>query len=90
MFDILRFMYPNASAEYLVGMSNLFVIFGCVFMFLGVLGLILESIGQKRLFYEAFQLILAGLFLMETFGMHSNISFTNFFDVLPIMIIPIL
>ena len=73
MIDILRFMYPNASAEYLIEMSNLFVIYGSVFIFLGVLGLILESIGQKRLFYEAFQLIILGLFLMKTFGMHSNL-----------------
>jgi len=89
MFDILRFMYPNVSVEYLIEVSNFFIIAGSIFIFLGVLGLILESIGQKRLFYEAFQLILLGLFLMKTFGMHSNFSVPRFFSFGIQFLIPI-
>ena len=89
MIDILRFMYPNASVEYLISTSNVCVIIGWVIVYLGVLGLFMESIGQRRLVYEAFPLIICGLFFIESLGMHSNISFTNFFDCMP-FIIPIL
>jgi len=90
MIDILRFMYPNASDEYLISISNFCVLIGWCFVFVGALGLFMESIGQKRLFYEAFPFILCGFFWIECLGMHSNISLANFFDVIPIIIIPIL
>lgn len=86
MFDLLRFMYPDASAESLISGSNFFVLIGWVMVFLGALGLVMESIGQRRLFYEAFPQILFGLFFIECLGMHSTISFTNIFDILPITI----
>jgi len=89
MIDILRFFYPDASTEYLISISNYCVLLGWFIVFVGALGLVMESIGQKRLFYEAFPLILCGLFFIECLGMHSNISFTNFFDCMPV-IIPIL
>ena len=72
MIDILRFVYPNASAEYLISISNVCVIIGWFNAFLGLLGLFMESIGQKRLFYEAFPLIILGFFFIEVLGMHSN------------------
>ena len=90
MTDILRFLLPNASVDYLISTSNGFVLFGWFMVSFGLLGLFIESIGQRRLLYEAFPLILLGLFLIEPLGMHSNISLTNFFDVIPINIIQIL
>jgi len=87
MIDIVRFVYPDASPEYLAEISNFFVIVGWMFMFLGVLGLFMESIGQKRLFYEAFQLIFLGLFCMISLGMHSN--FTIFFSSVTPVLVPI-
>ena len=85
MIDILRFVFQNASAEYLTEVSNVFVIVGWMFMFLGVLGLFMESIGQKKIFYEAFPVILFGLFCMIPLGMHSN--FTQFFSsVIPVLV----
>jgi len=89
MIDILRFLLPNASVDDLITTSNAFVLFGWFIVFFGVLGLFMESIGQRRLFYEAFPLILFGLFMIEPLGMHSNISLTNFFEVIPIIINPI-
>ena len=87
MIDILRFMYPNASDEYLISISTTCALIGWCIVSLGVLGLFMESIGQRRLFYEAFPLILCGFFFIECLGMHSNIS--QFFDCVPI-VIPIL
>ena len=89
MIDILRFLLPNASVDDLITTSNAFVLFGWFIVFFGVMGLFMESIGQRRLFYEAFPLILFGLFMIEPLGMHSNISLTNFFEVIPIIINPI-
>ena len=90
MIDILRFLLPNASVDYLTKTSNAMVLFGWVMVSLGLLGFFMESIGQRRLVYEAFPLILIGLFMIEPLGMHSNISLMNFFDVIPITVIPIL
>ena len=84
MFDILRFVYPNASAEYLISISNVCVIIGWVFVFLGASGLIIESIGQKRLFYEAFPMIILGIFWIISLGMHSDFSI-YFIDYAPIL-----
>ena len=89
MIDILRFLLPNASVDYLTKTSNAMVLFGWFIVSFGVLGLFMESIGQRRLFYEAFPLILFGLFMIIPLGMHSNISLTNFFEVIPIIINPI-
>ena len=72
MIDILRFLYPNASDESLISGSNFFVLMGWFFIFLGASGLVVESIGQRRLFYEAFPLINLGFFFIECLGMHSN------------------
>jgi len=89
MIDILRFAYPNASVEYLISISNTLVIMGWAITCLGVLGLFMESIGQGRLFYEAFPLIIFGLFCIEALGMHSNIPYHSFFDFIYQILIPI-
>ena len=89
LIDILRFMYPNASAEYLISTSNFCVMIGWGFIFLGALGLFMESIGQRRLFYEAFPLIIGGLFFIEALGMHSNIPYHSFFDFIYQILVPI-
>ena len=89
MFDILRFMYPNASDESLSSGSNFFVLMGWCFIFIGASGLVVESIGQGRLFYEAFPLIIFGLFCIEALGMHSNIPYHSFFDFIYQILIPI-
>ena len=75
MIDIIRFMYPNASDESIISGSNFFVLMGWCFIFIGASGLVVESIGQRRLFYEAFPLIILGIFFMEVFGMHANFSY---------------
>jgi len=72
MIDIIRFMYPNASDESIISGSNFFVLMGWCFIFIGASGLVVESIGQRRLFYEAFPLIILGFFFIEVLGMHSN------------------
>jgi len=72
MIDILRFLYPNASDESLISGSNFFVLMGWCFIFLGASGLVLESIGQRRLVYEIFPVIILGFFFIECLGMHSN------------------
>ena len=78
-------LFKNASTEDLAEISNVFALIGWFFIFLGVLGLFMESIGQKRLFYEAFPPILFGLFCLIPFGMHAN--FTNFFSsVIPVLV----
>ncbi len=82
MIDFLRFLLPNASAEYLTSTSNAMVLFGWFFVSLGLVGFFMESIGQRRLVYEAFPLILAGLFLIVPLGMHTDISVANFFEII--------
>jgi len=79
MIDLLRFMYPNASTEGLIRISNFCVLLGWVFTFLGVLGTSIESVAQRKILYEGFPIIIIGLFFVIHMGMHSNISFTNFF-----------
>ena len=86
MIDILRILFPNASADYLFSASLFFVVFGAFGIYLGVTGLILESIAQKRLFYEAFPGILFGLFCIIPLGMHSNISFPDFLKCFQLLI----
>jgi len=72
MIDILRFLYPNASDDSIISGSNFFVLMGWCFIFLGASGLVVESIGQRRLIYEAFPLIILGFFFIEVLGMHAN------------------
>ena len=89
MFDILKFLFPNASDEYLISTGNSFVLIGWFMVSLGAFGFFIESIGQRRLFYEAFPLILFGLFCIEALGMHSNIPYHSFFDFIYQILIPI-
>ena len=72
MIDILRFLYPNASDDSIISGSNFFVLMGWCFIFIGASGLVVESIGQRRLVYEAFPLIILGFFFIEVLGMHAN------------------
>ena len=80
MFDILRFVYPNASTDYLIMISGTFVLLGIIIICLAVARVFTEAIVQKKLLYEAFPAILLGLFCIFPLGMHSTISFSNFLN----------
>jgi hypothetical protein len=79
MIDLLRFMYPNASTETLIQISNFCVLLGWFLICLVVLGTSVEAVAQRKIIYEGFPLIFMGLFLVIPMGMYSNISFANFF-----------
>ena len=80
MFDILRFVYPDASTDYLIMISGTFVLLGMIIICLAVARVFTEAIVQKKLLYEAFPAILFGLFCIIPLGMHSTISFSNFLN----------
>lgn len=79
MIDLLKYVYPNVSTAEIIQISNFCVYLGWVLTYLGLLGTTVESIGQKRIFYEGFPLIFLGLFSIISMGTHSNVSFSNFF-----------
>ena len=80
MFDILKLMYPDASPLELTLLSNFCVFLGCFLLSLGLFATVIESIYQKKLFYEGFPLILLSLFVIIVMGMHSNISIFSFLN----------
>ena len=80
LIDILRFVYPDASTDYLIMISSTFVLLGVIIICLAVARVFTEAIAQKKLFYEAFPAILFGLFCIIPLGMHSTISFSNFLN----------
>ena len=79
MIDLLKFVYPNASPAELTQISNFCVFLGWVIVCLGLLGTVVESIGQMKLIYEGFPLILMGFFFIIPMGMHSSASLFSFF-----------
>jgi len=80
LFDILKFVYPDASTDYLIMISSTFVLLGMIIICLAVARFFTEAIIQKKLLYEAFPAILFGLFCIIPLGMHSTISFSNFLN----------
>jgi hypothetical protein len=86
MIDLLRFMHPNASGEYLIQISNFCVLLGWFLICLVVLGTSVEAVAQRKIIYEGFPLIFIGLFLVIPMGIHSNISVTNFFYYFQLLI----
>ena len=86
MIDLLKFVYPNVSTAELTNISNFCVFLGGVLSFLGILSIVVESIGQKKVFLEGFPLMFVGLFFIIPMGMHSNISFTSFFYCIQLLI----
>ena len=77
MIDVLKLMYPYASPTELTQISNFCVFLGWFLICLGFFSTIIESIYQKKVFYEGFPLILFGLFFIILMGIHSDISFFN-------------
>ena len=86
MIDLLKFVYPNVSMVELTNISNFCVFLGGVLSFLGILSIVVESIGQKKVFLEGFPLVFLGLFFIIPMGMHSNISFSSFFYCIQLLI----
>ena len=86
MIDLLKFVYPNVSTVELTNISNFCVFLGGFLTFLGLLSIVVESIGQKELFLEGFPLVFLGLFFVIPMGMHSNVSFSSFFYCIQFLI----
>jgi hypothetical protein len=78
MIDILKFMYPNNSPAELAQLSNFCFVLGWITVCVGILGFIVESIGQKRAFWEAGPFILMGFFFIITLEMHSDGNIFSF------------
>ena len=89
MIDLLRFMYPNVSGEYLIQISNFCVALSWILASFGVRGTSIESVAQRKIQYEGFLVILIGLFLVIPMGIHSNISFNFFYCIQFLIPIPL-